>query len=698
MSNNSYNFYPRLDGLNQIEADSILTNDLSTTTLMATSFKTNLIQSINNTNNLTLEALTSGQVIIKSNGVNIAIFDTSNNLITFNNRVSQIRSDTSVSYGPNCLLTPTYVAGTSGLLLTAFGAGALQRNTTGNYNTAFGNGALPNLTTGSNNVGLGAGAGQNITSGSGHMCIGLQACYSTTTSTDNIGIGTQAGSGYTTGSGNVAIGTRSGLFSSTYGASPNNTSIGNEAGQASGIMTSITSIGRRANYLNVGGWSNSTAIGALSQTTANNQIQLGYSGQFTSTDAISIGKTTIPIGKCDIEGSTNVNGILSIKNGNNLQIYNATNSNSLNLFVNSNDYYFNNTSSTGTITFQVNSFTLLSITSSLIASNVAISCPTPTVGDDSLNVATTEFVKTAFNNFLNNSNAWTSSNSFNVNLPTSTLTPSSNSQLTTKLYVDNKVATTISGVALLAGNNTFTGITNVFNSSVSFGTQAPSTFFAPTLGSNLCNKTYVDKNALAPPTKLITFQEDFLTSTGGMPLGSFAYSGTGGSSQSFGTTSSHPGIITMTNNRTVYNLTTIESWFPKQIKWIVRTTTALNTFNWYAGTYQGVSNYTNSAFIGHTSGTTTFFASVNNTTFNNFNLVSWAQNKWYEMTLDFNNPSITFTIQDLTTPGDPESITLTSVGFDFNRTNIFAFAQVSVAGTNICEVDYCSLSYQSDRV
>ena len=68
------------------------------------------------------------------------------------------------------------------------------------------------------------------------------------------------------------------------------------------------------------------------------------------------------------------------------------------------------------------------------------------------------------------------------------------------------------------------------------------------------------------------------------------------------------------------------------------------------------------------------------------------------MTLDFNNPSITFTIQDLTTPGDPESITLTSVGFDFNRTNIFAFAQVSVAGTNICEVDYCSLSYQSDRV
>ena len=56
MSNNSYNFYPRLDGLNQIEADSITTGDLSTTTLTATSFKTNLVQSINPTNNLTLEA------------------------------------------------------------------------------------------------------------------------------------------------------------------------------------------------------------------------------------------------------------------------------------------------------------------------------------------------------------------------------------------------------------------------------------------------------------------------------------------------------------------------------------------------------------------------------------------------------------------------------------------------------------------
>ena len=46
MSNNSYNFYPRLDGLQLIEADSITTSDLTTNTLTANSFKTNLVHSI----------------------------------------------------------------------------------------------------------------------------------------------------------------------------------------------------------------------------------------------------------------------------------------------------------------------------------------------------------------------------------------------------------------------------------------------------------------------------------------------------------------------------------------------------------------------------------------------------------------------------------------------------------------------------
>ena len=75
MSNNSYNFYPRLDGLQLIEADSISTADLTTNTLQATLFKTNLVQSVNNTNSLTLEALTTGKVNLKANGNNIIVVD-----------------------------------------------------------------------------------------------------------------------------------------------------------------------------------------------------------------------------------------------------------------------------------------------------------------------------------------------------------------------------------------------------------------------------------------------------------------------------------------------------------------------------------------------------------------------------------------------------------------------------------------------
>jgi hypothetical protein len=54
----------------------------------------------------------------------------------------------------------------------------------------------------------------------------------------------------------------------------------------------------------------------------------------------------------------------------------------------------------------------------------------------------------------NTANAFTSTNTFNTNLPTSTLTPSTSTQLTTKAYVDSVA----SGYATLAGTQTFTGV------------------------------------------------------------------------------------------------------------------------------------------------------------------------------------------------------------------------------------------------
>jgi hypothetical protein len=57
---------------------------------------------------------------------------------------------------------------------------------------------------------------------------------------------------------------------------------------------------------------------------------------------------------------------------------------------------------------------------------------------------------------LATNNTWTGTNAFNTSLPTSTLTPSSSTQLTTKSYVDSAV----SGGSILATNNTFTGTNN----------------------------------------------------------------------------------------------------------------------------------------------------------------------------------------------------------------------------------------------
>lgn len=695
--NNTTTYSRSMFGLTEINADIINTGSLNVlTTIQAPTVKTNLVQSINPTNNLTLEALTTGQVIIRSNGANIAVFDTANNLITFNARVSQTRTDNAVSFGPGACLAPT---GTT-QQLSAFGAGALQFIQGGNFNSAFGSNALRNVSSGGNNVGFGADAGRNITSGGGNMCIGLQANFNTTSGGDNCSVGTQAGSGYNTGGSNVCIGTRSGVISTSFNGS-NNVSIGFEAGQASATMNGVTSIGRRANYANTVSCSNSTAIGVASANTTSNQIQLGFGGQFTSTDNMSIGKTTAPTTKLDVEGSSLFNGSVRVRNGNNLQIFNNGNTQQTNQYMSNNDFYVNNLSSTGTITYQINYVSIFSVASDQMNSNVIITGVTPPVGDDTTKLATTEFIVTSLINFLNTPNAWSATQSFNVSLPTSTLNPTSNNQFTTKLYVDNKVSTSLSGYALLASSNTFTGFFNTFNSSVAFGTQAPTCSFAPSLNSSLANKEYVDKSAIVPATKLFTFTEDFFTTTGGAPNGGFGYAlwattGTGSATHAVGTNLNHVGVWTLTNNRSIYNTDVIYSGIPKQVKWIVRETTALNTFNWYAGIIQSIGVWGNSAFIGHTSGGTTFFASVNNVNLYNFTSVTWIQNKWYEITLDFDDPDITFTLTNLT-DNITESYVAIATSYNFARDNTLAFQHVSVAGTNTAEVDYVSMTYQCDR-
>jgi hypothetical protein len=735
MSNNSYNFYPRLDGLQLIEADSITTSDLTTNTLTATSFKTNLVQSINPTNNLTLEALTTGQVIIKSNGANIAVFDTANNLITFNNRVTQIRSDTAVSYGSNCLLTPTYVAGTSGLLLTAFGSGALQRNTTGNYNSAFGNGALTNVLNGSNNVGFGAGAGQNINSGSGNMCIGLQSCLNTTSAGDNVGVGTQSGFGYTTGGSNVCIGTRSGVLNTSFNGS-NNTSIGTETGQASAIMNSVTSIGRRANYLNTIACSNSTAIGALSANTTSNQIILGTTGQFTSTDNMSIGKTTTPTTKFDVEGASLFNGIVSVRNGNNLQIFNNGNTQQTNAFMLNNDFFINNSSSSGSIQLRINGNTRFNLTDTNIflgssanltsgQYNVCLgyqSCQALTSGIDNIalglfsgvqnntvsqgglqrNISIGREAGNALNGSENITLGWRSNylvsgllssftnsvvigNNLNNTLSNQILIGSGSQFITTPKISVGKLTSPVQTVDIVGTLDVTGNITTPTRPAGTNDTSVATTAFVQNAVSSSTTQT--------PTTSKYLFDECWDSTYNQCPIGGYnwTWNGTGSNGFSYGD-NNHIGQYNMAANKGLLS-STFYHYPLQEITFIARTTNSTNTGDMWVGLAVGYSSYARSSMIKKTTATNTFTAVTNNVTKGTFSSVTWVTNVWYEFKITFSNPNISYKITRLDTNAT-ETITDTTAVFDFANTSQLIFQIANGGGSNTADLDFVSVSYQ----
>ena len=78
-------------------------------------------------------------------------------------------------------------------------------------------------------------------------------------------------------------------------------------------------------------------------------------------------------------------------------------------------------------------------------------------------------------------NNWTGLNTFNSFLPTSTLTPSSNTQLITKVYADGLITT------LKSSANAWTN-TNTFNTSL------PTSTLTPTTNTQLITKAYADGN------------------------------------------------------------------------------------------------------------------------------------------------------------------------------------------------------------
>ena len=157
--------------------------------------------------------------------------------------------------------------------------------------------------------------------------------------------------------------------------------------------------------------------------------------------------------------------------------------------------------------------TIVNITSSYITA------PTETSGSNNTRVATTAFVQTALTNLLSATNAWLGTNSFNTNLPTSTLTPSTSTQLTTKAYVD----TAISGVSAVSLSGT-----NVWTGSNSFNTNLPTSTMYPTSSAQLTTKTYVDNVTTPSSTTMSYYRDDFLNGLSGVPsfMGQWAWTPT----------------------------------------------------------------------------------------------------------------------------------------------------------------------------
>jgi len=89
--------------------------------------------------------------------------------------------------------------------------------------------------------------------------------------------------------------------------------------------------------------------------------------------------------------------------------------------------------------------------------NLPVSSATPTSGTQLITKTYADATYTG-TGLLSTNNTWTGTNAFNTSLPTSTVTPTSGTDLITKTYADANYT----GSGILSSSNTFTGATNTF--------------------------------------------------------------------------------------------------------------------------------------------------------------------------------------------------------------------------------------------
>lgn len=130
-----------------------------------------------------------------------------------------------------------------GYAVTAFGAQALENNTTGYRNTAVGTNALDANTTGFNNTGVGVHALNDNTTGNDNTALGVNALFFYNGGLSTTAVGANAGANITSGNFNTFLGGGAGQLR-TGGAG--NTFVGYNSGYAAGNGAQNAALGQIA--------------------------------------------------------------------------------------------------------------------------------------------------------------------------------------------------------------------------------------------------------------------------------------------------------------------------------------------------------------------------------------------------------------------------------------------------------------------
>ena len=373
------------------------------------------------------------------------------------NFINDLNSGEPIHYSKNVAIRYINFSGTVRTTGISIGAGFSQNTA----NTSVGFATLTSNIDGKNNIALGNYAlSQTTTSDS--IAIGYNSLIANTNGTQNIGIGSDTLVGNSTGGRNVAVGHNSG-YSNNRG--DYNTFIGNVAGYSNYNGDYNTFLGYNTDIS--GSFSHSTAIGADSTITDDNQIVIGsasdkvkipgtieldgaFFGDISFNDDIQISgstslKSTLAVSKAATFNSTlNVTGksTLTTMEVNNTSIFNNK------LTVNTGGLQSNTLTVTGATTLNntlsVNGATTLKSTllvnnATTLKSTLHVSEPTTlqsrldVTGDVSLNNNTTiQDLQVSGNIGLNNLTT-----TGNAIIGGSLTVPNDNINLATKLRIDN---------------------------------------------------------------------------------------------------------------------------------------------------------------------------------------------------------------------------------------------------------------------